>query len=397
MAQPAEAVGVRRRIPRNGRVKYDRGVRNLSLLALFLTAISVASAADPLVYVGTYTKNGSRGIYAFRFSSSGKLTPIGLAAESDNPSFLAESPNHKFLYAVNEGGRIGTVSAFSIDANSGKLTFLNKVSSGGNSPCHVAVDKTGKWVGVANYGDGVLTIYPIEADGKLGDASTTEKHTGGSADPNRQKGPHGHEVVFSPDNKFLLFSDLGLDKIFVYKFDAASGKITPNDPPSGSVAPGSGVRHFAFHPNGRTVYAINEIASTVTAFHYDPAKGSLESFQAISTLPDGFKGGNSTAEIAVDRAGKHVYGSNRGHDSIALFTVDPTKMTLTRTDDTPVMGKTPRDFVLDPTGKFLIAANQDSSDITIFRVHPTTGQLTPVGAPVKDAPVPVSVLFVGGK
>lgn len=373
-------------------------MKKLPFLAGLLIAVCCANAADPLVYVGTYTRNGSRGIYAFRFnSSSGKLTPIGLAAESSSPSFLAESPNHNFLYAVNEAGRSGEVSAFAIDHDSGKLTFLNKVSSGGNSPCHLAVDHSGKWLAVANYGDGVLTIYPIGADGKLGDASTTEKHTGSSADPNRQRGPHGHEVVFSPDGKRLLFSDLGLDKIFVYNFDAATGKITPNDPPAGSVAPGAGVRHFAFDPKGRTVYSINEIASTVTAFHYDPAKGTLESFQSISTLPDGFKGQNSTAEIAVNRAGTRVYGSNRGRDSIVLFAIDPSNQTLTRIDDTPVMGKTPRHFTLDPTGKFLLAANQDSSDITIFRVHAKTGQLTPAGQPVKDAPLPVCIVFVGGK
>jgi 6-phosphogluconolactonase len=371
-------------------------VRNLRLLAATLIAASCAIAADPLVYVGTYTRNGSKGIYAFRFTSNGALKPIGLAAETESPSFLAESPNHKYLYAVNEG-RTGEVSAFAIDANSGMLTFLNKMPSGGNSPCHLAVDPSGKWLAVANYGDGVLTIYPIAADGKLGAASTTEKHTGSSADASRQKTPHGHETVFTPDGKFLLFSDLGLDKIFVYKFDAASGKITANEPASGSVPPGSGVRHFAFHPKGRTLYAINEIGSTVTAFHWDPAKGSLDAFQTLSTLPDGSKGNNSTAEIAVDQAGTHVYGSNRGHDSIALFAVDASKMTLTRTDDTPVMGKTPRHFTLDPSGKFLIAANQDSNDISIFHVHPTTGQLTPAGPLVKDAPAPVCVLFVGAK
>lgn len=349
------------------------------------------------MYVGTYSRNGSRGIYAFRFNaSSGKLSPLGLAAETQDPSFLAEHPNHKFLYAVNEG-RTGEVSAFAIDAKTGKLAFLNKVSSGGNSPCHLAVDASGKWLAVANYGDGVMTIYPIGADGKLGEASTTEKHTGSSANPSRQRGPHAHEVVFSPDYKRLLLSDLGLDKIFVYKFDASTGKITPNDPPSASVPAGNGVRHFAFHPKGRTLYSINEIGSAVTAFHYDPIRGALDPFQNLSTLPDGFKGQNSTAEIAVDRSGKHVYGSNRGHDSIALFTVDASKMTLTRVDDTPVLGKTPRHFTLDPSGKYLLAANQDSSDITIFKVNANTGQLTPAGQPVKDAPMPVCILFVGAK
>jgi 6-phosphogluconolactonase len=358
--------------------------------------MSLANAAEPLVYVGTYTRGPSRGIYAFRFNeSTGKLTSLGVAAESKNPSFLAEHPNHRFLYAVNEGGGSNAVSAFAIDAKSGKLTFLNEVPSGGNGPCHLALDHTGKWLGVANYGDGAMAIYPVQADGKLGDASTVEKHTGSSANRQRQAGPHAHEVVFSPDNKFLLLSDLGLDKIFVYKFDAATGKLTANDPPAGSVAPGAGVRHMAFHPNGRTLYAIDEIGNTITAFHWDPAKGTLDSFQAVPTLPEGFKGNSSTAEIAVNKAGTRVYGSNRGADSIAVFSVDPNKLTLTPLDHTPVMGKTPRDFVLDPSGKFLLAANQDSDDITIFKVHPNSGQLTPNGQPVKDAPAPVCVLFVG--
>lgn len=362
-----------------------------------MIASSFVQAADPLVYVGTYTRGGSRGIYAFRFQSSGKLVPLGLAAESNSPSFLAEHPNHKFLYAANEAGRQGQVSAFSIDAKTGKLTPLNQVSSGGSGPCHLAVDHTGKWLVVANYGDGVMAVMPVQADGKLGEATSVEKHTGGSANPQRQRGPHAHEVVFSPDNKFLLLADLGLDKIYVYRFDPASGKLTANEPPAGSVEAGAGVRHFAFHPNGRALYAINEMGNSVTAFRWDGAKGTLESFQTVPSLPEGFKGNNSTAEIAVNKAGTRVYGSNRGHDSIALFSVDPNKLTLTPMDHTPVLGKTPRHFTLDPSGKFLLAANQDSSDITIFKVHPNTGQLTPVGQPVKDAPVPVCILFVGAK
>jgi 6-phosphogluconolactonase len=377
-------------------LQYDGRVRKLSFVSVLLFGLSVAQAADPLVYVGTYTRNGSRGIYAFRFNeAAGKLTSLGVAAETADPSFLAEHPNHKFLYAVNEGGRgAGSVSAFAIDTKSGKLTPLNSVTSGGTSPCHLAVDKTGKWLMVANYGDGTLEVIPVQADGKLGEPAGVEKHTGSGATA-RQRGGHAHEVVFSPDNRFLLLADLGADKIFVYKFDAATGKLTANDPPSGSVPPGAGVRHFVFHPNGRTVYAINEIGNTVTAFHFDPAKGSLETFQNVSTLPQGFSGSSNTAEIAINKAGTRVYGSNRGADSIALFSVDPAKLTLTPVDHTSVMGKTPRNFTLDPTGKYLLAANQDSSDITIFKVHPNTGQLTPVGQPVKDAPVPVCIVFMG--
>lgn len=371
-------------------------MRKLHLLAGLLVASSLVQAADPLVYVGTYTRNGSKGIYAFRFQSSGKLVPIGLAAETASPSFLAEHPNHKFLYAVNEG-RPAKVSAFAIDAKSGKLTPLNDVPSGGNGPCHLAVDKTGKWLAVANYGDGTMAMIPVQPDGKLGEAAQVIKNTGTVHLPQRQGGPHAHMVVFSPDNKYLLLADLGLDKIFVYKFDPATGKLTPNDPDGGKVEPGSGVRHFVFHPNGRTLFAINEISKTVTAFHWDPAKGVLTSYQVVSTVPDSAKEGGSTAEIQINKAGTRLYGSNRGHDSIALFSVDPNKQTLTPMEHTPTLGKTPRHFTLDPSGKFLLAANQDSSDITIFKVHPNTGQLTPVGQPVKDAPVPVCVLFVGAK
>ena len=364
-------------------------------LGLLLIA-SAAYAADFIVFAGTYTRNGSKGIYAFRFqTTNGKMTPLGVAAETPSPSFLVESANHRFLYAVNES-RDNTVTAFAIDAKTGKLTFLNKVPSGGDGACHLAIDKTGKWMGVANYGSGHLALMPVGADGKLGEAVKIEKNEGSNATP-RQKGPHAHEVVFSPDNKFLLYADLGADKIFVYKFDAAKGTLTANDPPFGKVAPGAGVRHFAFHPNGKIVYAINEIGSTVTTFRYDPAKGSLEELQTISTLPEGFKGNSSTAEIAVNKAGTVVYGSNRGHDSIAVFNVDPQKFTLTAVGQVPTLGKTPRNFALDPTGAWLLAANQDSSDIAVFKVNGPTGQLVPSGELVKDAPLPVSLVFVPAK
>jgi 6-phosphogluconolactonase len=363
----------------------------LSLLA----SVSGLQAADTLVYAGTYTRGDSRGIYVFRFNpSTGKLSAPTLAAETLNPSFLAEHPNHRFLYAVNEGGQGGnTVSAFAIDAATGKLTPLNAVSSQGSGPCHLAVDATGKWLVVANYNNGTMALIPIHEDGRVGEAKQVEKHEGSSANPQRQRGPHAHCVLFSPDNHFLLLADLGLDKIFVYKFDAAAGALTPNDPPSASVAPGAGVRHLAFHPNGRVLYSINEMGNTITAFHYEPAKGTLEAFQSETTLPEGFKGNTSTAEVAVNPAGTRVYGSNRGHDSIALFAIDPRHQTLSPMDHTSTLGKNPRHFTLDPTGKFLLVANQDTSDITVFKVHPNSGQLTPAGPPVKGAAFPVCVLF----
>jgi 6-phosphogluconolactonase len=363
---------------------------------LALLCVASANAADYLMFTGTYTRGASKGIYAHRFqTTTGKLTPLGLAAESSNPSFLVADPTNRFVYSVNEGGRgNGAVSAFSIDRQNGKLTFLNKVSSAGEGPCHLALDKTGKWLAVANYGNGTMGIFPVQADGKLGEAKTVEKHEGTSADPRRQGGPHAHEVVFSPDNRYVLLSDLGLDKIFVYRFDAKTGNITANDPAFGKVAAGAGVRHFAFHPNGQIVYAINEINSTITVFRWDAAKGTLMDFQTVSTVAENYKGKNDTAEIAVNPAGTVVYGSNRGSDTIAVFNIDPVKFTLTAIDHAPVLGKTPRHFAIDPSGAYLFAANQDSNDIAMFRIQASTGQLQPAARVITDVAFPVCVLFV---
>jgi 6-phosphogluconolactonase len=232
------------------------------------------------------------------------------------------------------------------------------------------------------------------ADGKVGEAVAVKQHEGSGPDARRQKGPHAHEAVFSPDNRFLLVADLGLDQVMVYRFDAAKGTITPNDPPSGKVAPGAGVRHLVFHPKGSVVYAINEMGSTVTAFRYDREKGTLTEFQTVTTLPQGFTGTSSTAEIGINRAGTVLYGSNRGHNSVAVFSIDPAKFTLTPAGHTSTQGKTPRHFTLDPTGKWLIAENQDGGGIVLFRVDQKTGQLTPEGQPLTDAPFPVCVVFV---
>jgi 6-phosphogluconolactonase len=370
-----------------------------SFVPLIVLSALGAQAADYLVYAGTYTKGDSRGIYAFHFdTSTGKLSAPTLAAETLNPSFLAVSPDRKFLYAVNEGGRGGnTVSAFAMDRITGKLTPLNAVSSAGEGPCHLAVDATGRWLVVANYSNGTMALIPVHADGTLGEAKQVEKHEGESVNPQRQRGPHAHCVVFSPDNRFLLLADLGLDRIFIYRFDAAAGTLAPNDPPAAQMTPGAGVRHLAFHPNGRVLYSINEMGNTVTAFHYDPAKGTLDPFQYAPTLPESFKGNNTTAEIAVNRAGTRLYGSNRGHDSIALFAIDGSRQTVMSLDDTPALGRTPRHFTLDPTGRYLLVANQDSSDIVVFHVHPRSGQLTPAGQPVKGAANPVCLLFVTPK
>jgi 6-phosphogluconolactonase len=351
-----------------------------------------------LVYVGTYTGPESKGIYAYRFEpKTGEVKPLGLAGEAKNPSFLAIHPNRKFLYSVGEagdgGGWGGTVSAFALDRATGKLTFLNSASSGGKGPCHLVVDKTGKNLLVANYGSGATAVVPIKADGRLGEPSSTIQHSGSSVNPQRQQGPHAHSVNLSPDNRFAFVADLGLDKVLVYKLDAAKGTITPNTPPYAAVAAGSGPRHFAFHPSGKFAYVINEMGNTVTAFSYDAAGGVLTSLQTISTLPAGFSGTSYCAEVVAHPSGKFLYGSNRGHNSITVFAIDPAKGTLTAVEQTPTGGKWPRNFNIDPTGTYLFAANEQSSDIFIFRIDPASGRLKPTGKKL-EVSKPVCIKFL---
>ena len=352
-----------------------------------------------LVYIGTYTTTRSKGIYAYRFDAdSGRLTSLGLVAETVNPSFLAVDPSRRFLYAVNEisnyaGGKGGGVSAFAMDRATGKLTFLNEVASRGREPCHVSLDKTGKFVMVANYGGGSAAVFPVLADGRLGEASAFVEHHGSSVNPERQEGPHAHSIATSPDNRFVLAADLGLDRLLVYRFDAAQGSLEPNDPPFATVKPGAGPRHFAFHPSGRFVYTINEMGSSIAAFSYDAARGSLREIETVSTLPKDFAGASDTAEIEAHPSGKFLYGSNRGHDSIAVFAIDGGKGTLTLVEHVPTGGKTPRSFAIDPAGSCLVVANQDSDNLVVFRIDARTGRLTPSGKAL-DVPSPVCVTFV---
>lgn len=369
-------------------------MRKLLLALALLCATLPLPAADYLVYAGTFTNAGSRGIYAWRFNpANGKAAALGVAAETSNPTFLVEDSSHRFVYAVNENsgpGVTGSVSAFSIDRRTGKLTLLNSVSSKGGGPCHLTLDRTGRWLAVANYATGSVAVIPVHADGTLGEAVAFVQHKGSSVNPERQAGPHAHCVRFSPDNRLLLVADLGLDKILLYRFDAAKGSIVPSDPPFVSVKPGVGVRHLLFGGDGNVLYAIDEMGSAITAFRWP----SLVEFQMLSTLPAGYSGNNTGAEIAIDPSGRFLYASNRGADSIAEFAIDPRSFELTPVDKFPVLGKTPRYFALDPTGAWLFSANQDSNDVVIFRVHPHTGQLVPSGRVLKEAPNPVCILFV---
>jgi len=376
--------------------------------ALLLLTPSARLAAKPpakgklLLYIGTYTGQYSKGIYGYRFDAgSGRLSPLGLVAETTNPSYLAIHPSRRFLFAVNEvddleGHKVGSVSAFAIDAKTGKLTLLNTVSSRGADPCYVAVDKTGKYLLAANYGGGNVAAFPVGDDGRLGEASAFIQHAGHGTNPERQEGPHAHSINLSPDNRFAVAADLGLDQLLVYRFDATKGSLAANDPPFAKLHPGAGPRHFDFHPRGKFAYAICEMGSTVTAFAYDAAGGVLKELQTISTLPKDYSGSNDDADIHVHPSGKFLYGSNRGHDSIVVFAIDPAQGTLTPVEHVPTQGKTPRNFGIDPTGSYLFAANQNSDNIVVFRIDAKTGRLTPTGQTI-EVPSPVCVKFVAAE
>ncbi|MEZ5945121.1 MAG: lactonase family protein [Planctomycetaceae bacterium] len=383
-----------------------RWIAMLSLLsALSLGGLPVQAEETARVYVGTYTSGDSEGVYSFELSlESGKPTEPVLAAKLTNPSFVAFDPQHHFLYAVNEVNDFpgakptkrgdGGVSAFRIDSATGKLTPLNSQLTRGGAPCHVSVDATGRNVLVANYGGGSVSVLPVNDDGSLKETSSFVQHEGSSVDPGRQEGPHAHSVNLSLDNKFAFVADLGLDQVLVYRFDAKNGTITPNDPPHASVKPGGGPRHFAFHPSGKFAYTNNEMTLVETAFKYDAAAGTLTPFQYISTIPDdAVRKGASTAETLVHPSGKFLYVSNRGHGSIAAFTIADDG-SLTRIGNYSSGGKVPRNFGIDPTGKFLVAANQDNGVIEVLRIDQETGVLTETGHRI-NVPNPVCIrMFV---
>ncbi len=362
---------------------------------------------ENIVYVGTYTRALSHtpglaeGIYVCRFDpATGALAVEGTIPGAANPSFLALDPQRRFLYAVEEiedyeGQSSGAVSAFAVDAATGGLTWLNRQPSHGTAPCHVSIEPSGRFALLANYGSGSIAAYPIAADGQLGAASAIVQHEGGSVNPQRQQGPHAHMIMPDPANKHILVNDLGLDKVLVYRLDPDLGTLTPNDPPWGTVDPGLGPRHLAFHPGRDIVYLLNEIGSSLTTFAYNPASGALTALQTLSTLPDDFTGNNSCADIHVAPSGRFVYSSNRGHDSIAIFAVDEASGALSPVGHVPTGGSTPRNFALDPSGSFLLAANQRGNNIVSFRIDQATGWLTPTGH-VAEVPTPVCVIFAGG-
>ncbi len=394
-----------------------RSLRSTVLLASLAVFVALAPAArrdarlgaqdrqadkTVRVYVGTYTGKKSKGIYRFDLDlATGKTGKVELAGQTLSPSFLAIHPDGRHLYAANEvgnfgGKKVGSVSAFVIDPKTGSLTLLNQESSGGAAPCHIILDKQGKHALVANYTGGSVCILPIGADGKLGPATAFVQHRGKGINPRRQEAPHAHSINLDAANRFAFVADLGLDKVLVYRYDAAKGTLTPNDPPAADVKAGAGPRHFAFHPTGKFAYVINELDSTVTPFRYDAQRGVLTPGQSVSTLPRGFKGNTSTAEVVVHPSGKFVYGSNRGHDSIAIFTVNEQTGALTSAGHQGQGIRTPRNFVIDPTGAYLLVANQDGDSVIVFRVDPMTGALTPTGGRA-EVPTPVCLRFLAAR
>ena len=372
----------------------------LTVLLLVSITANAGSALSKqfLVYFGTYTGAESQGIYVSRLDTmSGELSSPVLAAKVVNPSFVAISPDHRFLFAVNEteqlnGQATGAVSAFKLDAATGKLEFLDQQLSGGAGPCHITVDATGKYVLVANYGSGSVEVLPVQTNGFIGPPTAVMQHHGSSVNPQRQAGPHAHCVAVDAATHRVFACDLGLDKVMIYRLNETSGTLTANETPWAEVKPGSGPRHITFSPDERHAYVINEMGGTLTAFDYDREPGTLKEIQTISTLLDDFHGKNTSAEVALLPSGKFIYGSNRGDDSVAVFAVDESSGRLSFVERQSSHGKTPRGFAIDPTGQYLIAANQNSDNVVVFRINTQTGKLTWTGQTI-EVGKPVCVVF----
>ena len=359
------------------------------------------SAEATTAFIGVYTNKDSKskGIYAYKWNAkTGELSPLGLSVETANPSFLALAHNRKVLYAANEvdsyqGAKDGAVSAFSVDAAAGKLTLLNEVSSGGAGPCNLNLDHTGRALLVANYDGGSASTFRVQPGGKVSAAVEDIHYTGTGPDKTRQESPHAHCATASPENRYVLINDLGLDCIHVYKFDSATAKLTPNDPPAYQALPKSGPRSFVFHPNGRIAYSTNELSNTVDVLAWDASAGTLTRVQHITTVAEGLTELAAVASVVIDRAGKFLYVSNRlGENSIVVFAIDPVTSKLTFVQRMPSGGKVPRHFALDPSERWLIAAHQNSHSLVVFARDPMSGKLTETG---RTYPIdyPTCVLF----
>ena len=371
--------------------------RVLLCAALLLGSAPAFAAGKYIGYVGTYTTgpggspSGSKGIYALQADGSGHFKTLGLQAEIADPSFLAVDPSHRFLYAATERGRpTGFLSSYAIDPATGALRFLNRVPSNGTSTAHLVVDQTRHWLLVANYGSGSVASFALKSDGSIGDMVDFHQHSGSSVNPHRQMGPHPHEAVMSPDNRFLLVPDLGLDKVFVYALDSASGKLTLAS--TTDTRPGFGPRHMLFGKGGKFAYVLGEMASAVAVMSYDKKTGKLTLVENIDTIPSQLTTENNSAELALSNDGQFLYATNRGHDSVTVFKVNAANGKLTNMQNIPTQGRIPRGMSLDPDGTHLLTGNQDSDTITIFNRDTKTGKLT-FASQMTDIPTAVCILF----
>lgn len=351
------------------------------------------------VYVGTYqqqTPSFKKGIYTYTLDpSTSHLAYHSEINDIDNPSFLAIDSSQRYLYAVDENPdqEKCLVHAYQIDPHSGRLGFLNRQPSLGTLPCHVTVDRTDQFVFVANYGSGSVSVLPVGGNGQLHPASDFHQHTSSGINPHRQEGPHAHCAIMDPANRYLLVTDLGIDRIMSYRLNHEGKRLVPNEPPYLGLPPGSGPRHLTFHQNGRFAYVINELNSTIMTLEYEELHGTFTVIDTVSTLPDEFRGESYCAEICIAPSGNFLYGSNRGHDSLAIFSIDQDTGRLSIVSHQTTHGRTPRNFAIDPGGTFLLAANQDSNNIVTFRINQRTGQLTLVDQ-TADVPSPVCLRMV---
>jgi 6-phosphogluconolactonase len=374
----------------------DHWVPAFALAVLALVA-APSAAGDPIVFITAFAPGDAGGIHAYTFDAKGgKLKPLHRTAGAEHPFFLALSPDKKFLYSIHAkefgGKEKEQVAAYTIVGRSGELKLLNRQSAEGTAACHLDVDATGKTLLVANYSSGSVASLPVKADGSLGAPASFFQHVGSSVNPQRQKEPHAHCIVVSPDNKFAFAADLGTDRILCYKLDPAAAKLTPNEPPFAKSPAGAGPRHLTFHPNGKRVYVINELLNSVTVFDYDADRGALTEKQTIATLPDDYKGTSHCADLKITPDGRHLYGTNRGHDSIACYRIgDDGKLTLLAIE--PSLGKGPQNLAIAANGEWLLCANLPGKNVAVFRIDAKTGRLTSAGEPIGQ-PSPSCIMLL---
>lgn len=376
----------------------ERRVPALTLAVAAMIALTAhAPAADPVVFVSAFAPGEKGGIHAYEFDTrAGKLKHLHRTGGVENPFFLALSPDRKFLYSTHakqfSGKENEQVAAFEVVGRTGELKLLNRQSAEGTAACYLDVDRTGKMVLVANYTSGSVAALPVKADGSLGEPASVVKHVGSSVNPQRQKEPHAHCIVMSPGNKFAYAADLGTDQILCYKIDPATAKLTPNTPPFAKTSAGAGPRHLTFHPNGKRAYVINELLNSVTVFDHDAGSGALTEVQTIPTLPADFKGTSYCADVKLTPDGRFLYGTNRGHDSIAAYRIgDDGRLTLVAV--VPSLGKGPQNLAVTPDGRWLLCANMPGNNLAVFAIDPNTGRPTAAGDPVVQ-PSPSCIMLL---